>query len=283
MGEERLKMHAFNSLFHEVYGECWLSYMLYSGPFVSSCIDRFIHVAFPARQIFFSPIFIDTFISSCFNRFLHNSARSVSVWDLSVMVRVWTCRAGQQWKKTYSMNEFSVVFKHIQVHFRHGQWKIDWISTGAFIFVWFTVITTLIFYNNPLNLYWDKRKYRKNFSLYRVQYSPSVFLLLSILWTEKRLRLRFSLFWIFFSSSNKIDITHNYSVDRSNMFTRRYELECFDVWWYESSHICRAGNATCMERSMQDDMNGLLNWNPLNDFRDERRIQTDFYSFNEEQ
>jgi hypothetical protein len=68
--------------------------------------------------------------------------------------------------------------------------------------------------------------------------------------------LRFSLFWIFSSSSNKTDITHNSSVDRCNMFTRRYELEWFDVWWYESSHKCLAGNATCMKRSMQDDMNG---------------------------
>jgi hypothetical protein len=27
---------------------------------------------------------------------------------------------------------------------------------------------------------------------------------------------------------------------------------------YESSHKCRAGNATCMKRSMQDDVNGPL-------------------------
>jgi hypothetical protein len=205
------------------------------GPFISSCIDRFIPVAFPARQIFFST----AFISSCFNRFLHDSARSVSVWDLSDTLRVWTCRAGQQRKQTYSMNGFSVVFIHIQVHFQHGQWKIDWISTGVFIFVWFT-----------------GQKLLKNFSsssissLYRVQYSPSDFLLLSILWEEKRLSLRFSLFWIF-SSSNKIDTTHNSSVDRCNMFTRRYGLmiwklaqmscrkryvyETIDAGWYEST------------------------------------------------
>jgi hypothetical protein len=39
----------------------------------------------------------------------------------------------------YNMNEFSVMFIHIQGHFHHGQWKIDWISTRVFIFVWFTV------------------------------------------------------------------------------------------------------------------------------------------------
>jgi hypothetical protein len=112
--------------------------IMYWGLFISSCIDRFIHIAFPARQIFFSTVFIDTFISSCFNRFLHDSARSVSVWDFSDTVRVWTCRSGQQWKQTYSTNEFSVVFIHIQMHFHYGQWKIYWISMGVFNFVRFT-------------------------------------------------------------------------------------------------------------------------------------------------
>jgi hypothetical protein len=42
------------------------------------------------------------------------------------------------------------------------------------------------------------------------------------------------------------------------MFTRRYELEWFDVWWHGSSHKCRAGKATCMKRSKQDDINRPL-------------------------
>jgi hypothetical protein len=106
-------------------------------------IHMILHQTFHTRSVscttnILTTIFIDTSISLCFNRFLHDSAGSVSVWGLSDTVRVWTCRAGQQWKWTYSMNEFSVVFKHIQVHFHQGQWKIYWIRIGTFIFAWFT-------------------------------------------------------------------------------------------------------------------------------------------------
>jgi hypothetical protein len=71
---------------------------------LSSCIDHFIHIAFPAWQIFFRTVFIDTIVSSCFNCFLHDSAQSVSMWDsrreyLSDMLHVWTCCAGHQWKQ----------------------------------------------------------------------------------------------------------------------------------------------------------------------------------------
>jgi hypothetical protein len=68
---------------------CRNQFCLIKGRVISSCIDRFIHVAFPARQIFFSAVFIDRYIHIIMlQRFLHDSARSVSVWDLSDMVRV---------------------------------------------------------------------------------------------------------------------------------------------------------------------------------------------------
>jgi hypothetical protein len=42
------------------------------------------------------------------------------------------------------------------------------------------------------------------------------------------------------------------------MLTGRYELKWFDVWWYAKIAKCRAGNATCIKRTMSDDMNGPL-------------------------
>jgi hypothetical protein len=111
------------------------------------------------------------------------------------------------------------------------------------------------FSSRSLNWYWDKRKHWKKI-LHCME--SNILLLLSILWAEERLRLCFSLFWIFSSSFNTSDITHNRSVDRRNMHTIRYELECFDVWWYAKNAQMSAGNSTCMERSKQDDINGLL-------------------------
>jgi hypothetical protein len=35
---------------------------------------------------------------------------------------------------------------------------------------------------------------------------------------------------------------------------KRYVHETIDAGWYESWHKCRAGNATCIKRSMQDGM-----------------------------
>jgi hypothetical protein len=74
----------------------------YLGPFILSCIHRLMHVAVPARQTFFSSVFIHTCISSRFNRFLHNAARSGSVRHslrqyLSDTLRVRACACRTVW------------------------------------------------------------------------------------------------------------------------------------------------------------------------------------------
>jgi hypothetical protein len=81
-------------------GSTEISYLTNKRLFISSCIDRFIHVAFPAR---------------CGTVRL----RAAFSERMSDMPRVWTCRAGPQRKQYMQYERVSVVFIYIVVHFRH--------------------------------------------------------------------------------------------------------------------------------------------------------------------